>query len=389
MIPDPINPATYPRRVLVATLGLAPQVLTETIFALGVEAEQSFIPTEIHVITTTEGAHRARLELLSEQNGRLVQLEEQYGLRGLTASLTTSNLHVIQDAAGTQLEDIDSVEDNSAAADLITGLIRELASDETAAMHVSIAGGRKTMGFLLGYALSLFGRPQDRLSHVLVSSPFESNRDFYFPPKIPRVIHDRDGRPATTADARIMLAEIPVVLMRDNLPPWVKSDNFSYSETVRQAQQSLHRPVLIFDVKKSELRIGENSVRLRPQTFAVGLWLATHAIKADRDDWVSRSLRWDNGDWAVLVEQYASIPEVTLEQARHMRQRFSRSIKEDGVMEDRKDFFSEQLSRLRKAIRQGLGPSGRVFVPETRKAGPGISRYGFDLSADSFQVLGP
>ena len=34
------------------------------------------------------------------------------------------------------------------------------------------------MGFYLGYALSLYGRTQDRLSHVLVSSPYES-RAYY------------------------------------------------------------------------------------------------------------------------------------------------------------------------------------------------------------------
>jgi CRISPR-associated protein (TIGR02584 family) len=33
---------------------------------------------------------------------------------------------------------------------------------------MSIAGGRKTMGFYAGYALSLYGRAQDRMSHVLV-----------------------------------------------------------------------------------------------------------------------------------------------------------------------------------------------------------------------------
>lgn len=37
------------------------------------------------------------------------------------------------------------------------------------------------MGFFVGYALSLFGRAQDRLSHVLVSDPFESLTDFYYP----------------------------------------------------------------------------------------------------------------------------------------------------------------------------------------------------------------
>jgi CRISPR-associated protein (TIGR02584 family) len=59
--------------------------------------------------------------------------------------------------------------------------VRELTADPDCAIHASIAGGRKTMGFYLGYALSLFGRPQDRLSHVLVSSPFESNQNFFYP----------------------------------------------------------------------------------------------------------------------------------------------------------------------------------------------------------------
>ncbi|MBF4102237.1 hypothetical protein INT80_01850 [Gallibacterium anatis] len=45
-------------------------------------------------------------------------------------------------------------------------------------MHVSIAGGRKTMGFFAGYALSLYGRAQDSLSHVLVSAEYEAIQNF-------------------------------------------------------------------------------------------------------------------------------------------------------------------------------------------------------------------
>ena len=37
------------------------------------------------------------------------------------------------------------------------------------------------MGFYVGYALSLFGRAQDRLSHVLVPPPYESRKDFFYP----------------------------------------------------------------------------------------------------------------------------------------------------------------------------------------------------------------
>ncbi len=69
--------------------------------------------------------------------------------------------------------------DNAAVADFITEEVREITADPNASLHVSIAGGRKTMGFYVGYALSLFGRAQDRLSHVLVPPAFESPRRFF------------------------------------------------------------------------------------------------------------------------------------------------------------------------------------------------------------------
>ena len=55
------------------------------------------------------------------------------------------------------------------------------------------------MGFYLGYAFSLYARPQDRLSHVLVSSPFESHPEFFYPPATPRRLSTRDNRHIDTA----------------------------------------------------------------------------------------------------------------------------------------------------------------------------------------------
>lgn len=71
------------------------------------------------------------------------------------------------------MDDIISPEDNERAADCITAWIKDAAADDDAALHVSLAGGRKTMGYYVGYALSLFGRAQDRLSHVLVDDRYE------------------------------------------------------------------------------------------------------------------------------------------------------------------------------------------------------------------------
>ena len=55
---------------------------------------------------------------------------------------------------GKRLDDIVTPKQNEAAADYITDIVNNLTRDEDSAIHVSIAGGHKTMGYYLGYALS-------------------------------------------------------------------------------------------------------------------------------------------------------------------------------------------------------------------------------------------
>lgn len=172
----PSAPETHARRILLAVCGLSPQVVTETLYALAVKRQPAFVPTEIHLLTTREGGERARLSLLSRAPGWLGRFRRDYRLPSL--GLSAANIHVLAGERG-RLADIRTPADNERLADALTDLVRRLTSDPAAALHVSIAGGRKTMGFYAGYALSLFGRPQDRLSHVLVSAEFECNPDFF------------------------------------------------------------------------------------------------------------------------------------------------------------------------------------------------------------------
>ena len=46
--------------------------------------------------------------------------------------------------------------------------------DPNIQLHVSLAGGRKSMGFFAANALSVWGRDIDRFTDVLVSEPYES-----------------------------------------------------------------------------------------------------------------------------------------------------------------------------------------------------------------------
>ena len=96
----------------------------------------------------------------------------------------------------------------------------------TTRLIASLAGGRKTMGALLYAALSLLGRRQDRLTHVLVNEPFDDPRlapRFYFPlaNPVPHQLTDRAGKVVsehTTSEADPRLADVPFVRSRNLFP---------------------------------------------------------------------------------------------------------------------------------------------------------------------------
>jgi len=202
------------RQVLLVVTGLTPQVVTETIYALW-KTSPELVPAEVHLITTVQGADHARLNLLSPRIGWMERLRGEYQLPPI--AFPPENIHVIPGTDGTVLDDIRSPQDNLCAADFITELVRRLTEDPESALHVSMAGGRKTMGYFVGYALSLFGRSQDRLSHVLVSQPFESQREFYYPSRDECPIHVQQNGKEVAYDCRtaqVDLAWIPFVRLR-------------------------------------------------------------------------------------------------------------------------------------------------------------------------------
>ncbi len=227
---DPNRPETYPRRVLVAVTGLSPQVVTETLYALAVQRRPPFIPTEVVLVTTRTGAEHAWLMLLSEDQGWFHRFCQDYGLTGI--AFAENSIRILPDSQGNLADDIRTPEDNECAADYLADLVRELTQDPSCALHVSIAGGRKTMGYYLGYALSLYGRLQDRLSHVLISPPFESHPQFFYPTCAQRIIYalDKQQTPLDSSQAKVMLAEIPFVSLRHGLPEALLHGKARFSE---------------------------------------------------------------------------------------------------------------------------------------------------------------
>jgi CRISPR-associated protein, NE0113 family len=91
----------------------------------------------------------------------------------------------------------------------------------------NLASGRKSMGFYISYALSLFGRRQDRMSHILVEEAFETHPEFFYPPKKLHFLNTRPYGMADASKAQVMLAEIPFVRMRKRCEDWTFSQAVS------------------------------------------------------------------------------------------------------------------------------------------------------------------
>lgn len=378
MLPENRNPESYPRRILVAVTGLSPQVVTETLYALAVAQNPPFVPTDVRLITTEEGAQRAQLSLLHEQTGWFHRLRTDYGLPSI--SFRPEQIHVLTDANGGPLKDIRSVGDNTAAADAITNLIRELTGDDSSALHVSIAGGRKTMGFYLGYALSLYGRIQDRLSHVLVNPPYESHPSFFYPTPKSELIHTPgpNGRPYDAKDAKVTLAEIPFVRMREGLDSKLIEGSASYSDTVADAQRALPPISLELDPANCHVTAGGERFQMSDNRFAFYWMLAERVING------RGGAHWSQeGIEREFLQYYGQTVGTMSSKYERAEDAYSRGLKPEDVNPIKahvKEELERRLGRKRAApyLIQNLG-----HIPGTR-----YQRFGLDLPPEAISIAG-
>lgn len=257
------------RRILVCVTGLSPQIVTETLFALCVSQQPPWVPDEIRLITTQRGADNARLTLLSGEPGWFHCLRRDWHLPPI--AFDADHIEVLRDANGQPLDDIRDDQDNQRAADGIADLVRRLTEDDNTEIHASIAGGRKTMGFFMGYAMSLWGRPQDKLSHVLISAPFESRPEFFYPTPTPHVIPARaPGQdPLDASTAKVWLGDIPFVRLRTLLPASITGQNSGFAQAVSAANRALDQVELEVDIAQSCVRINQQRVALPPMQMGL------------------------------------------------------------------------------------------------------------------------
>jgi CRISPR-associated protein (TIGR02584 family) len=277
-------------RVLIITVGETPQVVTETVHAL-ISAPQPWFPERILLVTTGRGA-----ELFTQGGGprSLAVLIGAAGrLRAMYQDLGLDDHHVEPEfvparrMSGAVVDDIRSEVEISAFADTLLKLVREVTADPVTQLHLSLAGGRKTMSYVAGAVMSIYGRADHVLSHVLVEpAAFEGPGNFWWPgqPKAEPIVGREDGEKKLLDpdDAKVLLHPVPFIRLRAYLSDEeIFRGGMSFQDAVERANEALAIDRLVLDLEKCELRVGRFSLRLEPVRMAA-LVMVAQASLSDR-----------------------------------------------------------------------------------------------------------
>lgn len=144
------------------------------------------------------------------------------------------------------------------------------------------------MGFYAGYALSLYGRAQDRMSHVLVEDKFEPVKDFFYPTLETHFVTNRDGKVLDAKEAIVWLANVEFVRMKDaikdkhQLKGKDKEGNaYKFSDVVKKINGSFNDVSLKINLHDESILVNEKfEIKdLPPREFALLHWFADYRKK--------------------------------------------------------------------------------------------------------------
>lgn len=271
------------RKILVAGMGTNPAVLTEAVWALA-HQNPPIVPDEVVVIMTKVGSEQLKRQLLEGEPSVWVQMmedlrKEKIDVEGKLA-FGEGTIHIVPDAKGNWIQDLRSSEDNLRAADFIMRQLRQYTEASDTVVYASIAGGRKTMSALLFSCMSLLGREDDKVFHVLLPKELEGRIEPY--PYYPRrgVTYENltTGKKVKGEKVCGEIFEVPYVRMRGwyqekfkTLPPTYQT-LISKVQTV--APPAVTYPEVEIDAWNGGVTIGGLAVNLSRPCFAALLLLA-------------------------------------------------------------------------------------------------------------------
>lgn len=381
---------TSTETVLLAVTGMSPAVLTETIWALAREKEP-VIPHRVIAVTTLAGRSRIVDDLFSPcefLGGTCVWdalrdslVGDGHDLAGkLRFGTTADDIRVITatdpaTARGVELTDLRNRAENDAAADFLLDQIRGITANPDCQLIASIAGGRKTMGALLYACLTLAGREEDRITHVLVNEPYETLPGFFFPDQPSPPLRNRSGETEhSPEDAVIELADVPFVPIRNLFQRELGRAAGTFSNLVASCRSGIRQRAaeeirLELFLHRPALRLNQSDLRLTEREQHLLLCLANLA-KHERPP----------------LPSYADALDALLRHRREWQSLTDTGILKPGtppaaIFHDEQD-IRRVLSDLRKKLK-AMGPLGIILADALPQRG----RFSLDVPGPLIHVM--
>ncbi len=199
---------------LLVLAGSAPQVVTASIYAL---AEKGVVVDEVVAVCFEHQVPQLLASLNGPRQGGLSPLEHLASeLACSSISLDVSNLLVPKNCHGISLSHISTIGDVETLAECIFSLLRRITLDSERAIYASISNGAREMAFYLSYAMAIYAREQDSMSHVFFKEGYEHS-EFFFPTQQSEWFQSAKG-PLDKSKGTVTLLEMPFVRLRDSLP---------------------------------------------------------------------------------------------------------------------------------------------------------------------------
>lgn len=265
------------KNILVCVSGLTPQIVTETLFCL--TFQQKVPIDELYILTTSRGRDvimglddKVKYPHLKPELKRMCKM---YAFKEPTFEYNDTHIIVAKEQS-IEISDVRNDEDNTLFPNKVCEFINEKTKDRDNVLYCSISGGRKSMGVDLAQALSLFGRENDKLLHVLTH---ENNEFKGFFPESKKQIKELE------------LAILPYVRLRSIIGKETRNKSFTkmkFTDIVNFTQVELRTAFsdkAEVDIKENgtnEIRIGEfDPIRLEPAMMKLYKYILLKKIEGN------------------------------------------------------------------------------------------------------------
>lgn len=228
----------------------------------------------------------------------------------------------------------------------------------------------------MGYAMSLFGRPQDRLTHVLIEDDYFFNDAFFYPPPQSKWIPCKDGSVVDAHTIEVTLANLPFIRLRDTLPLELLSGKQRFTDLIAAAQAQITQANVQFNAALKQLYCNGKFIKMPPLHLTFYVWMLERCCNQHP------AIRWTSQEQPRLEQQFLKL----YSQLFGMNGHYESAAKSlaQGLT---KTWFEEKKSKINKTLSEQLGHTAALPYQIHSQGKRPLTCFGLILPPSTISLL--